>query len=255
MQDSEKPKVICHVRNALACAIRRIGPRTTSISMSMHAPRFSYKDVAGQLGEPFGCSMLATVLCLQIALTCQPGNGRESKEIRNLSSQMLQRMPNLLAGKLRSDSFIFGSFKAPFLHLKHLDLTVYKLKRLEGMHLGNLFPVLQTARIAGTRLPGILLHLDVSGCKHLAQLVLEEHIVCRLVKQPQCWVKVDLLGCDSFMMKLEKKQLHPDLSAVNEIFLHDTDVLSSWGLLATAPMPNLEVLGSLARSQRAPSRA
>ena len=138
----------------------------------------------------------------------------------------------------------------PWLQLQHLDLHVYRLKSLEDMPFGDLMPNLQTASIHAFDSPPALLVLDVSGCKNLVRLVLNGAIVCRVLKPPRCWLRLDYSAWAK--TGVEAGELQPTLSVANEVSLNYKDLCAPpWGLIGKTYMPSLQVLRLLLPEARA----
>lgn len=239
--DRERAKATSQVRDALACATRHIGPCTTFIRLSqetLYTPRHGFIDMIKRPGVLPCSSMLVNVTYFEVDLRGQYGDDRD--DIQQLSNWLLQRMPNLLAAQLISSNAFCGVPRIPLVHLKHLRLHVWQLASLEGMRFGESVPALQTARVSacGSK-SGLLSKMDVSGCKDLVRLVIDNIVVCHLEKQPKCWLKVDL--AEWRRDDLEATQLQSMFSAVDELRLSYRDVYHPQGLVAIAAMPNVKV--------------
>ena len=191
--DRERAKDTGHVRDALACATRHTGPCTTifRLSQDLQSPEHCFIDMTQRPGVLPCRSMLVNVTYFEVDLWSQYSNDRD--DINQLSTWLLQRMPNLRVAELMSSITFCGAPSIPLVHLKHLISDVWQLESLEGMRFGGSVPALQTASISACEGgSGLTSGMDVLGCKDLVRLVFDSIIVCHLEKQPKCWVKVDL---------------------------------------------------------------
>ena len=222
--------------SALACAGRRTGSCTTSLSLSTQSLRRSLVNLQDQPTALTSPSMLPNVVHLKLRLPSL----KDDDGLRQFVRKILQRLPNLIAAKLdlAGHSCVFTLM--PLLCLRHLDLTLWNYEGLDHVPLGALLPALQTARISSEIWATHIQELDVSGCRHLTRLVLMSVVASRVSKPPQCRLRVDTLerGPEGQV----EQQLQPHLSEAHEVFLSCNGDCPPQDLIEQVCLPNLEVI-------------
>ena len=229
------------ISHAMACADRHTGPSTTSISLVLPAVRFGLMNDLEQPTALTSPSTLASVRHLELDL-----DSIEHIVANDLSGRfvlaMLERLPNLIYASL-SYCELPKTPLLPLLQLKHLELGLQSLDSFDGMPMGALLPLLETASIKSFhRYPGIRLasELNLLGCRHLRRLVLKEVFVCRILKPTQCRLRLDMLQlglCD-----FDTTEMAPALAQAHEILLLAQELCLSHSPVAHSCLPALEVL-------------
>ena len=224
---------------ALACADRHIGPCTTSIALNTQAVLDSLVNLLGQSRSSPSPFILPNVVSLDLVL-CNEGSTKDDS-IRQFASLLLQRLPNLIAARLRYCSVISEATLVPLPQLKHLDLCMYNLDILGRIPFGRVVPALETLCMTYPEDNGLVSELDFSGCQHLVQLRLTGLNVCRLSMPPHCRLRVGLIMGDSeFYADTSKAQ--QALHNVKEILVKSYELFSPQGLFARVRPPELEVI-------------
>ncbi len=223
---------------ALGCAGRCTGPCTMSIRICTQVVARSLDNTMGQPEALTGSSILANVVCLELALASFGVLMHDDcVSVSSFVRSLLQRVPNLLAARLWCYPSPYVSYR-PMSQLKHLDLGSISPDSLSGMQLATLFPELQTLNISTESL-GTIPELDVSGCQHLKWLVLYNVMVCRVLKPAQCRFRAHMVGSDCGM---EAVRLQPGLLEANEVLICGRNVCPPEGIFPGLCLPKLEVI-------------
>ena len=226
------------IRKALACVGRHTGPGTTSISLKTQAVNNSLDNDFAWPETVTGSSILANMVCLELELHDYE-EGQDDADVLRFTMLLLQKVPNLTAARLWYYAFPPACIR-PLPQLKHLDMGLKCMAALDGVRLGVFLPALETACIT-TEAWDAIAELNVSGCQHLTWLVLVGVQVCRVLKPPQCRLRMDLWCWDEDVV--EASRLQPALTEVHEASLYNQDFYREpEGLLAHVSMPKLEVI-------------
>ena len=210
------------ISNALACAGRHTGPGTISISLRTQAVHSSLDHDFAWPVTVTGSSILANVVCLELELHGYE-KGQDDTDVLRFTLLLLQKVPNLTAARLWYHAYPAACIML-LPKLRHLDLGLMCLVTLEGLPLGEILPMLETACI--TALGGdMIAELNASGCQHLTQLVLIDVQVYSVLKPPLCRLRMELLGWDQDVA--EARRLQPALSEVHETYLYNEDFYKS----------------------------